>query len=174
MSLALHVILSRSRMPTPEVWRGAIHDLRSDVELTREFDPFSFAGFLPCPVGGREAGFEYYFEESSLETLRNIGVDPNRLGKHDAIVSFIWGSREDDCTAATFSAAALSQLTDGALVDVDSSIITPQQAAEWAQDEPPPPQDQRDSFQSKRRSISPITYISFGAVLIFAIYRCAA
>ncbi|WP_157751133.1 hypothetical protein [Janthinobacterium svalbardensis] len=129
MSYDLTVYLKRSDMPAPSVWREAITDAGFSVILDDDFDVFSFTGFLPCPVNGELAGFEYYVAPTSSEDIAELGLAPE-LGFS---VQFVIGSRPLELTAALAASSVLASISGGVLVDPqEGEVIGANDAINWA------------------------------------------
>lgn len=129
MSYDLMVYLKRSDMPAPSVWRKAITDAGFPVILDDDFDVFSFTGFLPCPVNGEPAGFEYYVATTSSEDIAELGLAPE-LGLS---VQFVIGSRPLELTAALAASSVLASVSGGVLADPqEGEVIGANDAINWA------------------------------------------
>jgi hypothetical protein len=129
MSYDLMVYLQRSDMPAPNVWKKAISDAGFAVALDDDFDVFSFAGFLPCPVDGELAGFEYYVAPTSSEDLSELALAPDL----DFSVQFCIGSRPLELRAALAASSVLASVSGGVLVDPqEGEVIAARDAIAWA------------------------------------------
>lgn len=129
MSYDLMVYLKRSDMPVPSDWKKAIFDAGFPVVLDDNFDVFSFAGFLPCPVDGEPAGFEYYVAPTSSDEFNELALAPEL----DLSVQFCIGSRPLELTAALAASSVLASISGGVLVDPqEGEVIDARDAVAWA------------------------------------------
>ena len=61
MSMELHVLLSKSRLPDVRQWQAAIDALEFDVKLDPSLQVESDTGFLPAKFKGRDSGLSSVF-----------------------------------------------------------------------------------------------------------------
>ncbi|WP_342316411.1 hypothetical protein [Lysobacter sp. FW306-1B-D06B] len=129
MSYDLVVHLKRCNMPSPRDWQTAIVEAGFPVQLDAEFDVDAFSGFLPCPVAGEVAGFEYYASGLSMEDAMDLELAQGT----NFSVQFSCGSQPLELVAAISSASVLAQLSGGRLDDpqLDESISA-REAIAWA------------------------------------------
>ena len=53
MSVSISVFLERDRLPSPVEWQRALDEVKFEVKLDQEFDPFDFSGFLSASYRDR-------------------------------------------------------------------------------------------------------------------------
>ena len=133
--MELHVFLNRAEMPSPEAWQEIINDCQFDLEIDQDFDVFSFTGFLPCIVGPRSTGFEYYFETKEEVAGSSTYLAP--LAKaFDSVVTFRWGGDLLELAAVMSAAGALASSRASLLYfPDDDSTIQSSQALGYAREQ---------------------------------------
>ncbi|TDK66388.1 hypothetical protein [Sapientia aquatica] len=129
MSYDLNVYLSRQEMPTPIDWGEAIVKAGFPVELDSDFDVEAFKGFLPAPVRGEMAGFEYYAGPVTADLAKKMKLNENI----NFTVMFAIGSRPLELVSALSAASVLTLLSGGVLVDPqEGKSYLGVDAIEWA------------------------------------------
>jgi len=130
MSFDLIVYLQRDRMPTPAAWQDAIAAAGFPVLIDQDFDPDTFAGFLPCKYKGNISGFEYHSGRLSEEDAKELEV-----GDADFSVTFVVHEGHNEMQTALSAASALCVSSNGILVNPQSGEY--RRATEvlaWAED----------------------------------------
>jgi hypothetical protein len=112
MSSLFIAFLERSRVPDRERLQAAVSDLGFDLFIHVTYRPFHSAGFLPCVLNGKRAGFEIGFDTAAL-ALVNIPRLQGQIGDRDSAISLKWGEDMADCACALIIAAALAKRFDG-------------------------------------------------------------
>ena len=130
MSYDINVYLNKSNMPTLQTWQAEIIEEGFDVLLYSGFDINSFSGFLPCPVSGKEAGFELYTSVLSVEDAKEWEL-PEDI---NFSVNFCIGSNPLDMLSALAVASVLAQTSKGFLIDpqIGGGDFTHANAVAWA------------------------------------------
>lgn len=121
MSVENNIFLRRDKMPTPGAWVAAIRAHGFELDMDADFDVVEFEGFLPCTYKGKEAGFEYWAEETNPDELQEEGLlsDEERaqLGDCDFLITLETSSSFRDLTTSVIAAAVLTELSDGFLAE---------------------------------------------------------
>src|SRR5688572_321507 len=132
MSMELHVLLSKSRLPDVRRWQAAIDALGFDVKLDPTLDVNADAGFCPARFKGRESGFEFSIWPAS-EITETYAEFESELAGHDASANFRWGGDLNEMTCALVASAALAKLSDGVWFDPqEGACLDPAGAIEQA------------------------------------------
>lgn len=135
MSTELYVFLNRSEMPSPAAWQEAINTCKLDLEIDQDFDVYTFTGFLPCIVGPRSTGFEYYFSPKEEIAASDTYLAP--LSKmFDSVVTFRWAGDILERAAVMSAAGALSSSRSSLLYFAeDDSVVPGSQASGYAREQ---------------------------------------
>ncbi len=130
MSYDLNVFLNKKNMPKTEDWKSAIIEEGFDVLLDPDFDVDNFSGFLPCPVSGKESGFEYSSSALSVEEVKDLEL-PEDI---DFSINFCIHSNPLELLSALAASSVLAKISKGLLVDpqVGGGDFTHDSAVEWA------------------------------------------
>ncbi|HEY4357528.1 MAG TPA: hypothetical protein VGN16_17380 [Acidobacteriaceae bacterium] len=125
--MELYVFLNRSEMPSPEAWQEIINDCKFDLEIDRDFDVFSFTGLLPCIVGPRSTGFEYYFAPKEEVAGSSTYLAPLTKA-FDSVVIFRWEGDLLELAAVMSAAGSLASSRASLLYfpDDDSTVLQSQ------------------------------------------------
>ena len=131
MSINLAVSLPARRLPIPEYWQEAITRHGFELELDTDFDPTTFAGYLPCKYKGVETGFEYYYEGATSTVAR-----PFESADYQIIeINFITHSEQREYVAAAIAAAVLTEMSEGSLEEPqDETSYSGEEAIKWARE----------------------------------------
>jgi len=129
MSYDLVVYVARSNMPTPADWSAAILKAGLPASLPTSFDVALHRGFLPCPVSGEIAGFEYFASKDSGEKARrllpNAGIDFRVL--------FACSGKPRELISVVSAASVLASIGKGFLEDVQiNEVVQSDGVIEWA------------------------------------------
>jgi hypothetical protein len=118
MSIAVHVFLNSSLLPSVEEWNAAIKAEGFDLALDA-FDLRTDSGYRPATLKGEESGFEWSL--SSNTYFNEYAESPERaqIRGCDLEASFWFGSRGDEHVAACIAGAVLAKMTKGFLMDVE-------------------------------------------------------
>ena len=78
MSLELHVLVMKERLPDRGSWQQAIEKLLLPMVLDPTLKVPSASGFVPCTLDGAESGFELYWDSAPdliacLARLQSVG-----------------------------------------------------------------------------------------------------
>lgn len=109
-----YAFLQRADVPSLQAWQEAIDQSGFDFQLDPTLKPFEDSGFLPCTLGGQEAGFEIYYD-GSAELLEQF--DGLREGR-DFCIQFRWGGSLAECASAMVASYALAKYF-GAIVSYE-------------------------------------------------------
>ena len=132
--ITYNVFLDRTRLPAAADWARMIREAGFDVQLSTQFEPASFSGYLPCP--DERTGFEYYLESFSTPTLEIGDAGARAIGPRNAVASLRFSGRAPDRDAASAAAATLAAMTDGVLFDTEPGhFIAGDEALAWARNE---------------------------------------
>ena len=132
VSVEIHVLLSKSRLPDVRQWQAAIDALGFDVRLDPSLMVGSGGGFVPACFNGRDSGFE--FDTSSAIDVLKVCPDFEReFGGCDCSANFRVGSDLTELACAMIAAAALARLGEGVLFDPqEGACLGPTDAVEQA------------------------------------------
>jgi hypothetical protein len=128
MSLEQHVFLHGSKVPSRDAWQHAIERLGFPTTLDPELNVQEDSGFSPAIYNGVATGFEFYLGPAA-EILSNYAHIAEQVGSRDMCATFCIGADLVAFAAASSSAAALTQLTDGVFV-CDDTIYTAEDVVE--------------------------------------------
>jgi len=117
-------------MPTLKTWQTAMTNEGFDILLYPDFDIDNFSGFLPCPVSGKDAGFELYTSVLSAEEAKEQEL-PEDI---NFSVNFCIGSNPLEMLSALAVSSVLTQISKGFLIDpqVGGGDFTHANAVAWA------------------------------------------
>lgn len=133
MSVTMSVFLFGDKMLTPTRWAAAIRDGGFEMDLDTDFDVRTFSGFLPCKYDGKDAGFEYFWNEVDPPSLD--GHVAARIGERSVAVSFSTHSDMRELVTSIIASAVLCANTDGVLWDTEGNeLISPGDALDWARE----------------------------------------
>jgi len=90
MAVELHVLMRGNVLPNREEWQAAIDRLEMPVQLDPELDPSTDAGFSPCQLGKRTAGFEIS-RDSAKELTTSYPTLSGFVQGDRVALSFRWG-----------------------------------------------------------------------------------
>jgi hypothetical protein len=116
MSMELHVLLSKSRLPDVKQWQAAIDALSFGVHLDPSLVVASNTGFVPAKFKGRDSGFEFDISPASDVS----GAYPEfakQFAGRDRAANFRWGDELAEMACALAASAALAKLADGVWFD---------------------------------------------------------
>jgi hypothetical protein len=130
MSDSLYVVLNKEQMKSPADWNKLLLDTQILVSISETLNSFSHSGYISCSYEGKKTGFEYELEELDLEDFSEEHRDSIR--SKDSVVSFTLRDGAKSSLAASAVAAAIADLSDGILFDVDETLIQTSDALEWA------------------------------------------
>jgi hypothetical protein len=116
MSMELHVLLSKSRLPNVQQWQAAIDALGFDVKLDPTLNVDADTGFCPAKFKGRESGFEFDTWAAS-ETTETYPEFEDKFAGQDTSANFRWGSDLNEMACALAASAALAKVSDGVWFD---------------------------------------------------------
>lgn len=116
MSMELHVLLSKSRLPDVGQWQAAIDALGFDVKLDPSLKVESDMGFLPAKFKGRDSGFEFNVSPAS-EITDTYSEFTNEFAGREVSGNFRWGGDLNEMACALVASAALAKLSDGVWFD---------------------------------------------------------
>lgn len=132
MSMELHVLFERSRMPGTSGWQAAINQLGFDLRLDPGIEPATSTGFWPMSCRGRESGVEFDVCDAA-DVVGSNRKARKRFPGADASGNFRWGGDMDELCCALAAAAGLAQITGGTVFDPqDDRAMTATEAAEEA------------------------------------------
>ena len=116
MSMELHVLLSKSRLPNVRQWQAAIDALGFDVKLDPTLSLDADAGFCPAKFKGRDGGFEFSIWPASeiAETYPEFEAE---FEGRDSSANFRWGGDLNGMACALVASAALAKVSDGVWFD---------------------------------------------------------
>lgn len=158
--ISYNVFLDRDRLPAASDWARTIREAGFDVQLSTEFEPGSYSGYLPCPDD--RTGFEYYLESFTAPTYKLGEIDEagvKAIGQRHTVASLRFSGRPTDRSAAVAAAATLTAMTDGVLFDSEPGhFIAADEALAWARNEryQPSAVSRRRSARRKARLTPPI------------------
>lgn len=131
MSINIDVFLRAERMLTPEQWQITISGYGFGLELDTDFDPETFAGYLPCRYKGVECGFEYF--RLSVAKVAPPADVLRLVGARDTVVNFTTRSDYRDLVASVIGSGALCAAAGGVIFGGgEESPITGTDAISWA------------------------------------------
>ena len=105
MANTQYAFLTKTNIPSLEQWQEVIDGDGFDFLLDPTLKPFEDSGFLPCKLGGKDSGFEIYYENSA-EMLKFIdAIAPG----NDYCIAFRWGGRMDECASTMIASYALAK-----------------------------------------------------------------
>ena len=116
MSMELHVLLAKSRLPDVRQWQAAIDALDFDVKLDPSLAVEIGRGFLPAKFKGRDSGFEFTVWPAS-DITDTYPEFASQFAGRDRAASFRWGGDLIEMACALVASAALAQLSDGVWFD---------------------------------------------------------
>lgn len=116
MSMELHVLLAKPRLPDVRLWQAAIDALGFDVKLDPSLEVESDTGFLSATFKGRDSGFEFDVSPAS-EITKTYAQFASDFAGRDVSVNFRWGGDLNEMACALAASAALAQLSDGVWFD---------------------------------------------------------
>jgi hypothetical protein len=116
MSMELHVLLSKSRLPDVRQWQAAIDALGFDVKLDSSLKIGINTGFLPAKFMGRDSGFEFDISPAS-EIKETYSEFADAFAERDVSGNFRWGGDLNEMASALVASAALTKLSDGICFD---------------------------------------------------------
>ena len=150
MSVELYVYLRSSEVPTRDAWQQAIEAAGIDLVLDAGYDVGQDSGFFPARMGNydEDTGFEFYLDPIGDDTSFPEGTDvTEQLADRDVMAAFRFSFDLRECVAATYAAAALTQLVNGFFCEEDGDeLLDGAQALELAR------QTDRDVAQHLQRS----------------------
>ena len=118
MSVVSMLIIEPDRLPTTEAMVDEAAKAGDAIDLIHPADLATHTGFLPVRVGGRDTGFEYYFDALSDDALP---ADAMSFGTYQMITRT--GSDFEEGRAALIFLKVAARLTGGAYVYPDGGII---------------------------------------------------
>lgn len=132
MSMELHVLLEKSRLPDVQAWQAAIDALGFDVKLDPSLAVETDTGFLPAKFNGNDSGFE--FDVSPVHEIADTYPEfGNEFAGRDVSGNFRWGGDLNEMACALVASAALATLTDGTWFDPqEGACVDPAGAVEEA------------------------------------------
>lgn len=113
MSVCLHVLFDRSRLPKLGQWQQRLDETETDLRL-QPLDLDEHTGFWPATFGDAgEAGFEFDLgsSEESFDTV------PEAARTFDAVATLTVGASTVELRSAMLAAGALCSSTGGMLLD---------------------------------------------------------
>jgi hypothetical protein len=127
MSVEVHVLFDRSRLPTRDEWQRQLDEAVLGVRLDSGFEPQQAAGFQPMTFKERSTGCEFYLDRSigtlARRLLRSTWTAAGRL------LVFAGAADLDEMAAGLAAAASLAVLTDGIYLDPQDDTILDGQGA---------------------------------------------
>jgi hypothetical protein len=132
MSLEQTAYLDRASVPQRAALQAAIDALCFDCNIDGSYAPFTSRGYLPCLLGGKESGFEIYFEPAT-EVLHNFPHLSETIAGRDTAITFRWGGDMAECACVLIVSAALA-ISFGAIVHYqdDDMLFSGEQNVEEA------------------------------------------
>jgi hypothetical protein len=112
MSVELHVLLRKDRLPDAKRWQASIDELGFDVQLPSFLVLASHSGFLPARFKGESSGFEIDLSPASV-IICNYPEQAAHFTDTDCSANFRWGSDATETACALAAAAALTNLSAG-------------------------------------------------------------
>lgn len=121
MSMELHVLLSKSRLPDVQKWQSAIDALGFDVKLDPSLNVESVTGFLPVKLKGQDSGFE--FDVCPAPDITESYTELSKeFGNAEIAANFRWGGDLNEMACALVASAALARLSDGIWFDPQEGV----------------------------------------------------
>jgi hypothetical protein len=129
MSVDLHVVVARDRVPTTRAWNVAIRDAGYALSLDETCVLGTSGGFWPCTFEGTPSGFESY--------AGDVADLPKEIRREGAVFIFRTHSDMREGACSVISAATLCAMRDGMLWDpqTDETVTAfGLGALEWARE----------------------------------------
>jgi hypothetical protein len=127
MSVEVHVLFDRSRLPTRDEWQRQLDEADLGVRLDSGFEPRQARGFQPMTFKERSTGCEFYLDEVDRDAWPPSLAE--YLVSRRTLASFRWGGYLDEMAAGLAVAASLAVLTDGIYLDPQDDTILDGQGA---------------------------------------------
>jgi len=109
-----YAFLNKDKVPSRDAWQASIDECGFDFQLDPALKPFEDSGFLPCKLGGRDAGFEIVYD-GSPELLKEFG---DLVQGRDYCISFRWGGSMIECASVMIASYSLAK-SFGAIVSYE-------------------------------------------------------
>lgn len=116
MSMELHVLFSKNRLPDIGLWQAAIDSHGFEVKLDPDRKVGADSGFLPATFKGRESGFEFSVGPAAGVVSAYPSISAITSG-FDTVGNFRWGGDFDEMACALSAAAGLASLSGGIWFD---------------------------------------------------------
>jgi hypothetical protein len=131
VSVSVTVLTTRLKLPTTEALQRALGKHGFEVKLDPACDLATHKGFWPATYQGRIAGFE--LQRGTPDEI--LAGYPCVSGKFDVALTFISHSSMDEGCSAWLSAAALTELAQGVLLDESTGDhVAAADAVAWGRD----------------------------------------
>ena len=118
MSVDLYVYLRDADIPTRAEWQQAIDEAGIDLVLDEEFSVREHeGGYILAQMGEEETGFEFDFESKEGSYVPSGPDAEEKIAAYDRVAAFRFGGDLQECVAAMYAAAILTQLTNGLFCD---------------------------------------------------------
>jgi len=120
MARAQIAYLNRKDVPARKALQEAVDHLGFKVTLDESYVPFKTAGYLPCTLDGKDAGFDMRFQNVAADMLAPL---KSSIGTRDTAILFRWaGDPREQLAALAVCAAFVKQF--GAIVhEPDQGIL---------------------------------------------------
>jgi hypothetical protein len=134
MSIEVHVLLDRSRLPARNDWQHQLDAAGISVGLDAALQPSHASGFQPMTFHNEPTGCEVYVRDVNEGTCPQALVP--LLGKRRTLATFRWGGNLTEMAVGLAVAATLAVLADGIYLDPqDGTILEGPTALAMAQSE---------------------------------------
>lgn len=129
MGVEIGALIDSGRVPSRELWQGAIDALGLPVQLPDAFDPGTDQGSRDFTFDGETVGVEVGCVSAVdragwKEVTDALGRSRRRrIGDRDTFISFRWGSSSDAAVCANAAVAGLAVLADAKVWDLEADEI---------------------------------------------------
>ena len=112
MSIAQNVVIHRTRLPSTDGVAAKAREWGFDLKID-PVDLGTHSGFLPCTLGGKQAGFEWSLD-NDVSICEELGIS---IDDRDCVCVLVTHSDETECQSALVCAASILALTNGVYFD---------------------------------------------------------